>query len=96
MVPEGPCQGCKEQQDCRKVWARLSGTQTPPVAVKAMIAFVLPVLTFVICLAGLDEPLKSTALGEGPRVLVAFGLALAATLLLMTAVRLIARLSGGR
>lgn len=72
------CEGCDQARDCKKVYERLGRTEGPPVALKAVLAFGLPVGVFVTALGlfgGLLQPLVAPQL----RTLCASALAFCAT-----------------
>lgn len=46
------CDGCQHQDRCEDVYRRLGASDAPPVMGKILLAFVVPMLLFVLVLAG--------------------------------------------
>jgi len=75
MTQQEFCHTCKQNSDCRKVYGQLGGLEGPSVAAKVVLAFLLPLVVFVVSLAAFDRILAG-AIGEG-HVLTAVSLLLA-------------------
>ena len=45
------CQGCEQQHSCREVYRQLGNTKGPSVALKVVVAFLLPLMVFIVTLA---------------------------------------------
>jgi DMSO/TMAO reductase YedYZ heme-binding membrane subunit len=50
MVQQEFCQICPQKDDCRKVYRKLGNTKGPPVTAKVVLAFLLPLLIFIVSL----------------------------------------------
>ena len=49
------CQGCSQKHDCQDIYQKLANLKGPSVALKVIIAFLLPILVFIIILAIFEE-----------------------------------------
>jgi len=49
------CKQCSQLRDCKKVYQQLGSTKGPSVAVKVIVAFLLPLLVFIGCLAVFEQ-----------------------------------------
>jgi len=58
MAERELCKSCQHQNTCEDVYRRLGHSQAPPVTSKVIIAFVLPLLTFIVVLALADGVFK--------------------------------------
>lgn len=70
------CQGCEQQHSCQEVYRQLGNTKGPSVALKAVAAFLLPLMVFIATLAVSEAILAKlqmqTAIGFLPALLAAF------------------------
>ena len=91
MIQKESCQTCKQKGDCAEVYRDLGNTEGPPVAARAVLAFLLPLVVFIASL-GISERLLTRATSEG-RVSTAVSLllALAFTFVCILATRVIRR-----
>ncbi len=73
------CQGCAQKNSCEDVYQRMGHSKAPPVTRKILVAFVLPMLVFVVCLAGVQHWMGH----EHPKLtmLAGFSISIAVTLL---------------
>ncbi len=62
MAQQKFCEDCNQKHDCREVYRKLGNTKGPPVVLKAVVAFLLPVLVFIASLAAFEAILVRTAL----------------------------------
>jgi hypothetical protein len=95
MTQSDVCDGCSNAHTCKEVYGRLSTVEGPSVASKAVVAFLLPMVMFVVALGvfgGLLEGMVAVPYGT-PLALV---LALAVTTALMLIVRIPARSHRGK
>jgi hypothetical protein len=51
MVEQNFCQNCYQKHDCREIYRQLGKAQCPPVTLKIIVAFLLPVVVFIVSLA---------------------------------------------
>jgi len=72
MTQQKFCEDCNQKHDCREVYQKLGNTKGPSVVLKAVVAFLLPILVFIGCLAAFEAILARTALSFLLAVLVTF------------------------
>jgi ABC-type nitrate/sulfonate/bicarbonate transport system permease component len=84
------CEGCSQAHDCKKIYERLGSLEGPSVAVKAAIAFALPIGVFIAAL-GLFDRLLQHAVASPYRTLCAFALALSVTIAFMLVVSFVTK-----
>lgn len=51
MVQNSLCKGCQQKNACEDAYRRLGHSNAPPVTTNVLVAFVAPLLTFVLALA---------------------------------------------
>jgi len=49
-----PCQECEQKHKCQEIYQQLGKAQGPSVAFKAVVAFLLPLLIFIVSLAAFE------------------------------------------
>lgn len=49
------CQDCHHKHDCRQIYRQLGHTSCPPVVHKVIVAFLLPLIVFIVSLAVFDK-----------------------------------------
>lgn len=90
MAQSESCEGCGLACGCTKAYQSHGCDGGPPMTREVTIAFLLPILIFVVFLGGLGWLLKGVVAGPYQTPLAA-ALALAATVALMLALRLLTR-----
>ena len=88
MKPNDPCSGCGQKQTCRGAYEKIGKSEVPNVAWKAIVAFVLPIVIFVLSLAGTTK-LLAGHFEDRMLTLLSFLLALSITFIYVCAVRAI-------
>jgi hypothetical protein len=59
------CHGCTKKSECQKVYEKMGNIQGESVVLKVLAAFLLPILVFIVSLAGFDKILaKVTTIKE--------------------------------
>ena len=76
MAEEKFCQGCHQKHRCQEVYEHLSKIEGTPVVFKAVAAFLLPIVVFIVCLAGFDKILAKVTTIKELQTVVGFLLAL--------------------
>jgi len=90
MAQPNQCDGCSQADRCQEAYRQLGCTEGPSVTRPVLIAFLLPIVAFIVSLAAWSWLLEGA--GAGPyRTPAALILALAVTAGLMGTVRLAAR-----
>ncbi|MEN8128178.1 MAG: hypothetical protein ABFR90_10300 [Planctomycetota bacterium] len=82
------CSGCAHKDGCRLMYEKLGKAKGPNVAIKAIVAFLVPIGVFIGGLAG-SQRLLSGRFEEKTLTLVSFLLALCLTLLVVFVMRAI-------
>lgn len=59
MTKEDFCQNCHQKHECQEVYRRMGCSEHPPVLYKTIIAFLMPMLVFIVSLAIFDKILSS-------------------------------------
>jgi len=54
MAEEKFCQGCHQKHRCQEVYEHLSKIEGTPVVFKAVVAFLLPIVVFIVSLAAFE------------------------------------------
>ena len=51
MNGQRKCEGCRQRQDCREIYGKLGGAEGASITLSVVIAFLAPIVIFVVCLA---------------------------------------------
>ncbi len=92
MAQQRFCQDCNQKHDCREVYHQLSDSKGPPVVLKAVVAFLLPILVFIVSLAAFEAILarvKSPISTKELRTVLSFLLALSVTFIFVVSCSLL-------
>lgn len=81
MVQQESCQGCHQKDDCQKIYGQLTNAKGPSVTVKVVLAFLLPLVVFIVSLAAFEKILAGSFDAGQLRAAVTFLLALLTTLI---------------
>lgn len=63
MTRQEFCHTCQQKKDCRKVYEQLGRGQGPSITAKVILAFLLPLVVFILALAAFERILAG-AIGE--------------------------------
>ena len=88
MVQGEPCDSCSHADDCKRIYHRLGHTEGPSIALKVVVAFMLPVVVFTVALGLISWRLQAAATGARQSFLACV-LALVVTVLFMGTLRLL-------
>ncbi len=55
MVQQEFCHNCRQKHDCREVYRRLDNSTCPSVVTKTIVAFLLPLVVFIVSLFVFDK-----------------------------------------
>jgi uncharacterized protein YqhQ len=91
MAQQEFCQDCNQKRDCRKIYEQLGDTKGPSVVVKVIIAFLLPLVIFIVSLAVFVEIFGSAISSQRAQTVLSAVLALLVTFVYMFMVRAINR-----
>lgn len=87
MVQQESCQGCHQKDDCQKLYEQLTNAKGPSVTVKVVLAFLLPLVVFIVSLAAFEKILTSYFAGGQLRAAITFVLAVLTTLICILIVK---------
>ena len=90
------CQNCHQKHDCQEVYRKMGGSKCPPVFLKVLVAFLLPMVVFVISLAIFDRIFGGSwgqeNLSQGLRTFLSFVLAVTATVICIVIVKILEKI----
>jgi uncharacterized membrane protein len=86
-----PCQECDQKHKCQEIYQQLGKSQGPPVAFKAVIAFLLPLLIFIASLAAFEGILARITDIKELRIALDFLLALLVTFAAILIIKVISK-----
>lgn len=89
MAQQRFCQQCGRRDDCQDVYQKLGGGKGASLVSKVVVAFAVPLLFFIICLAVSERVLAETINAERLRTAVAFVFSVSTTLVLILVIRAI-------
>ncbi len=89
------CESCDQKHDCREVYRHLGKAEGPSVALKVVVAFLIPILVFIAVLIVSEKILAGTIETKELRITLNFLLAVAVTLAVALIIRAINK-SGDR
>ncbi len=79
MASEKFCQDCIQKNDCRSVYEQLGNASGASIVHKAILAFLLPLIVFIVSLAVSERVLARAIKIEEVQIALSFLLALLAT-----------------
>ncbi len=85
------CHDCNQKNRCQEVYEKLGNIQGKSVVLKVLAAFLLPILVFIVCLAGFDKILAKVTTIKELQTAAGLLLALLATLACILMTRVINR-----
>jgi len=86
------CQDCTQKRDCQGIYEQLGGTPGPSVTLNVILAFLLPLLVFIVSLAVFEKVLAGTFNTGRLQTVVSFLLALLVTFACILITRVIRKL----
>ena len=95
MAEQKFCENCKQKHDCQRIYEQLGDIKGPSVVIKVIVAFLLPILVFIVSLAFSERILSGVESSERVKTALSFLLALLVTFVCILIVRVIRkRISG--
>lgn len=91
MAEQKFCQDCDQKRDCQEVYQQLGNVKGPSVVSKAILAFLLPLVVFVVSLAVFEEILAEAVNIKELRTVLSFVVALLATFICILIVKAVDR-----
>jgi len=89
MVSHRFCQDCIQKHDCKRIYEQLGDSPGPSVALKAILAFLLPLMVFIVSLAVFERVLDGAIATERMQTALGFVLALLTTFVCVLITRVI-------
>lgn len=91
MVKQEFCQRCKQKDDCRKVYRKLGNTESPSVTAQVVLAFLLPLLIFIVSLGTSERILTKVIDTDYVLMVVSLLLSLFVTFACIVLIRMLRR-----
>ena len=96
MAQHKLCENCPQAHECQEVYRHLGNVKGPSIAVKVIVAFLLPMLVFVVSLAIFDRiftgPWGVRNLSQGLQTFLSFVLAVTTTLICIVIVKILEKI----
>ena len=89
MASKRFCQDCIQKHDCKRIYEQLGDSPGPSVALKAILAFLLPLMVFIVSLAVFKRVLAGAIATEQMQTALSFVLTLLATFICVLITRVI-------
>jgi hypothetical protein len=94
MAEQKFCHDCTQNRDCRKAYNQLGSTEGPSVAVKVIVAFLLPVVVFIGSLAAFGQVLAKAVNSKELQTVLSFLIAILVTFVCILIIKAIKRRAG--
>jgi len=99
MIQKEFCQDCRQKHNCREVFRQSGHITGPPITRKVIVAFLLPLLIFIVSLAIFDKFLSAASVElvpplakmQGLQTIISFLMALLITSVFVFMTRVITR-----
>jgi len=95
MAEQKFCQDCKQKHDCQKVYQQLGDIQGPSVVIKVVVAFLLPLVVFIVVLAIFDKILSGFEMTADLQTVFSVAASLLITFICILIVRVVNRRISG-
>jgi hypothetical protein len=89
MVEEKFCQDCGQKQDCQEVYERLGKAEGPSVVWKVVLAFLLPLVVFIVLLVVFEKVFVAGIGSKGLRTAASFLVACLGTLAVIVLIKVL-------
>ena len=83
------CKDCIQKHDCKRIYEQLGDSPGPSVAIKAILAFLLPSMVFIVSLAVFERMLAGAIATEQMQTALSFVFALLVTFVCVLITRVI-------
>jgi uncharacterized membrane protein len=91
MVQEKFCEGCDQSSKCQEIYRKLGNVKGPSVALKVIVAFLLPLIVFIISLAVFERVFANSIGAGGLRTAISLLMAFLVTFVFILIVKVIGR-----
>lgn len=95
MSQEDFCQECHQKHECQEVYRRLGSSECRPVFYKTVVAFLMPMVVFIVSLAVFEKILSDgnySHLSHRLQTVIGFLIALLITVVFMIVFKLLSKL----
>lgn len=94
MAEQKICEECKQKHDCQEIYKQLGDVKGPSVVVKVIVAFLLPLVVFIVTLAIFDKILSGFEMTADLQTVFSVTASLLITFICILIVRVINRRFG--
>lgn len=91
MTEQQNCQDCSQKDKCREIYPKPANFQGRPMVVSVIIAFVLPIVIFIISLATFERVFAQIISSKQSRTAIGFLVAISITLFVILLAKVINR-----
>jgi len=96
MGDEQFCERCSQRHDCREIYGKLGNAEGPSLTLRVILAFLMPILVFIVSLGGFEKGLGWVTERAALRTAASLSGAVIVTLAWILTVRVIGRRLGKR
>ena len=89
MTEKEFCDNCTQKHNCSSIYHQLGNTRSPSVVSKVFIAFVLPLVVFIVCLGVFEEIFGKNINGQKLQTLLSALSAILVTFFCVLVIRII-------
>ena len=94
MVQEKFCEGCDQSSKCQEVFRKLGNAKGPSFTLKVIVAFLLPLIVFIVSLAIFERVFARSIGAEGLRTAISLLMATLVTFVFILGIKLIGKRIG--
>ena len=91
MAQQEFCEDCKQKHDCQRIYEQLGDIKGPSVVIKVIVAFLLPLVVFIVSLAAFQEIFGNTISSQRVQTVLSLLPALLVTFVCILIIRVINR-----
>jgi uncharacterized membrane protein len=91
MVQEKFCEGCDQNNKCREIYRKLGNVKGPSIALKVIVAFLLPLVVFIVSLAVFERVFANSIGTEGLRTAISLLAAFVVTFVFILIIKVIVK-----
>jgi uncharacterized membrane protein len=91
MVQEKFCEGCDQSNKCQEIFRKSGSIKGPSVAIKVIVAFLLPLIVFIVSLAVFERVFARSIGTEGLRTAISLLTAFVVTFVFILIIKVIGK-----
>ena len=91
MAQQEFCEDCNQKHDCQRIYEQLGDIKGPSVVIKVIVAFLLPLVVFIVSLAAFQEIFGNTISSQRMQTVLSLLPALLVTFVCILITRVINR-----